>query len=294
MMCATIILANDDSPKHPMFGKFEKSFDSCLSCVQHLSPHKSTMVLFQRLVRDIWRSRNTSKKEIMPDENGMGFGGENSDDKWKEKEDGNDAGKAQGDMDGRGKGEDTNQAATNSGESSLGGSLEQHQNEITDPTDDDPGNDDPRFPPFSGNSCTSRRSQSPTYNHKSPEWYWKLSPALPELWLRDCHKLNTEIVEELEKAWNHYQTLNVPGTGDGFGPSARNLKERKRLKAEYAKLSPNVKKAKEVALARYDWFAIVVKEEWTLDYHVDFAEGKGKLQATRKGGNGRHSVCTVM
>jgi hypothetical protein len=157
--------------------------------------------------------------------------------------------------------------------------------------------ENPRFPPFSGATCRSRPSQSPTYKNTSLEWYWRLSPALPELWLRDCHKLTPGFVKDLEEAWKDYQTLNIAGNGDGSGSSAWTLEGRKRLKAEYKSLAPNVKKAKEVALARHESFAIVVGEgadDWTLDYHVDFPEGKGNLQGKRKGAKGKHGVCTVM
>lgn len=154
----------------------------------------------------------------------------------------------------------------------------------------------PRFPPLSGATCRSRTSQSSTYNNTSPEWYWKISPTLPELWLRDCHRLSEVVVTNLEASWKDYQSLNIPGSGDGSGSSAWTLEGRKQLKKEYGKLHANVRKAKEVALARYDCFAIAVApggDDWALDYHVDFAEGEGNFRG-KKGGKGKHTGCAVM
>jgi len=56
----------------------------------------------------------------------------------------------------------------------------------------------------------------------------------------------------------------------------------------------NVRKAKEISLARYECLAIVIKKGWALDYHVDFAGGGGQLQGKGKGRKGNHSVCTMM
>jgi len=83
---------------------------------------------------------------------------------------------------------------------------------------------------------------------------------------------------------------------DGSRSSAWTLEGRKQLKKEYGKLHANVRKAKEIALARYDSFVIVVGagEDWALDYHVDFAEGKGNFHSGKKGGKGENEGCLVM
>jgi hypothetical protein len=136
----------------------------------------------------------------------------------------------------------------------------------------------PNLPPLSTTAQPRhRRSKSVSYNNSSPEWHWKLSPILPELWIRDANIITPAIIAELEKAWLKYQTLGVPGKGDGASLRAKTRAGRKKIQEEYRALPRDVRKAKEVALARWENF-VIRGRDGTLDYHTDEErkEGKGK------------------
>jgi hypothetical protein len=126
------------------------------------------------------------------------------------------------------------------------------------------------LPPLSDSGPLKiRRSKSVSYTRASPEYFWKLTPILPQLWLRDGRLLTREAIDELEAAWLRYQTLSIRGKGDGGGVfSANTVKKRMKLKKEYEKLEPDVRRAKEVALARYKHFTIC-GPDGTLDYHIE-------------------------
>jgi hypothetical protein len=134
----------------------------------------------------------------------------------------------------------------------------------------------PNLPPLSNSQPAKfRRSKSHLYHNKSPEWFWKLSPTLPQLWIRDANLLTPEILAELEAAWLKYQTLNIPGSGDGGDIKCRARRWRRKLEDEYGKLDEETKRAKEVALARYEDFAIR-GGDGSLDYHTEVVERSGR------------------
>ncbi len=56
---------------------------------------------------------------------------------------------------------------------------------------------------------------------------------------------------------------------------ARSRSWRRRLEEEYSKLDQDVRRAKEIALARYEWF-VIRGEDGSLDYHTEEAGGEGK------------------
>lgn len=151
----------------------------------------------------------------------------------------------------------------------------------------------PRLPPLSVGSFRYRSSQSLTYNNQCPEWYWRMSIALPELWIRDPHRVGDKHVENLERAWKDYQNLHIAGDGDGGERSVLTESGRQTLLKQYEELPVNIRKAKEVALATHDSFAIFPSKngEWELDYYVN---GEGKLSGKMKGGHGKRNGCTVM
>ncbi|RDL41666.1 uncharacterized protein BP5553_01645 [Venustampulla echinocandica] len=125
------------------------------------------------------------------------------------------------------------------------------------------------LPPLSSSkNFKFRHSKSPLYDKTSPEWYWKLSPALPELWIRDSNLLTPAIIAELETAWLQYQSLNIPGKGDGARLSMKTRQGRRLLEIEYSRLDLSVRRAKEVALARYDNF-VIRGTDGSLDYHTE-------------------------
>jgi hypothetical protein len=125
------------------------------------------------------------------------------------------------------------------------------------------------LPPLSDNGPLKvRRSKSLTYKGGSPEYKWKISAILPSLWVRDGRLLTSEAIDELEAAWIRYQALSIHGKGDGGWFSAGTMQRRLKLKSDYEKLEPEVRRAKEVALARYKYFCIC-GPDGTLDYHVD-------------------------
>ncbi|KAE8454637.1 hypothetical protein EG329_000260 [Mollisiaceae sp. DMI_Dod_QoI] len=140
-------------------------------------------------------------------------------------------------------------------------------------------------PPLSGGtSMRYRRSKSEAYDNAEPEWYWKLSPILPKLWIRDSSKITEEIVAELEAAWIFYQKLNIPGEGDGAKRSSRTLSGRRKLEEEYQRLDDNTRRAKEVALARYPNF-VIRGEDGSLDYYTDEPDkSKGRVKKRVSGG----------
>lgn len=126
----------------------------------------------------------------------------------------------------------------------------------------------PNMPPLSGSAkFKSRVSKSLIYDKAAYEWYWKPTPTLPSIWVRDGNLLTMEVCAEWDRAWRRYATLGVPGKGDGAGLVAMTRHGRRKIEAEYQKLSPEIKKAKEVALARYDPFCL--RADGTLDYHTE-------------------------
>jgi len=129
---------------------------------------------------------------------------------------------------------------------------------------------EPNLPPL---SCSTskikfRRSKSNSYPNDSPEWFWKLSGSLPQLWIRDASHITPEILAELEDAWRRYQSLNIPGKGDGGSLKVRSRKGRMALEEEYKRLDDDVRRAKEVALAQYSQF-VISGRDGSLDYHTD-------------------------
>jgi hypothetical protein len=145
------------------------------------------------------------------------------------------------------------------------------------------------LPRLSSSKIQNRISRSHEYAGDSPEWYWRLSKKLPELWIRDAYEIKNHptILEELEKSWEKYIDLGIIGSGDGAGRSARKYQQREALKKKYEKLPAEVRKAKELALARYEHFAIDGKTG-ELDYHVNPMDGK------KKGEKGSKGTCTMM
>lgn len=136
------------------------------------------------------------------------------------------------------------------------------------------------LPPLSTTQAPRHRlSRCKTYNNNSPEWYWKLSPILPQLWIRDSSLITPATITELETAWLKYQTLGIQGQGDGASRRAKTKAGRKRIEEEYKKLDPEVRRAKEVALARHDNF-VIKGQDGSLDYHTE----EVKLEKTNNGG----------
>ncbi|PMD31832.1 hypothetical protein L207DRAFT_591258 [Hyaloscypha variabilis F] len=141
----------------------------------------------------------------------------------------------------------------------------------------------PRLPPLSTTEPPRhRRSKSMDYNNSAPEWYWKLSPILPQLWIRDSSLITPDIISELETAWLKYQTLGIQGKGDGGSRRAKTKAGRRKIEEEYSILEPEIRRAKEVALARYENFAIRGRDG-SLDYHVEEAKEKVGLRNRAKG-----------
>jgi hypothetical protein len=140
----------------------------------------------------------------------------------------------------------------------------------------------PNLPPLSNSKPARHRiSRSKTYDKASPEWYWKVSPTLPQLWIRDGKSLTPEIVAELDKAWVKYGTLSIPGKGDGADLAARTRTGRKILEEEYSKLDHDTRRAKEVALARYDPF-VIRGTDGSLDYHTEVVRYGGEDREKKK------------
>jgi hypothetical protein len=129
---------------------------------------------------------------------------------------------------------------------------------------------EPNLPPLSGcdGKIKRRKSRSVHYDNRAPEIWWQLSVVLPHLWVRDGDLLigRTDIIKEMNEAWMLYQTLSIPGKGDG--KHAWSVAKRPKLKDEYSKLEPEVQRAKEIALVRHDYFCIR-GTDGSLDYHVD-------------------------
>jgi hypothetical protein len=126
----------------------------------------------------------------------------------------------------------------------------------------------PHLPPLSATQTPRhRRSKSIEYDNSSPEWYWKLSPILPQLWIRDSALITPAIISELETAWLRYQTLGIPGKGDGGSRSAKTKAGRRKIEEDYMRLQPDVRRAKEVALARHENF-VIRGRDGSLDYHT--------------------------
>jgi hypothetical protein len=142
------------------------------------------------------------------------------------------------------------------------------------------------LPPLSTTQAPRHRlSRSKTYNNSSPEWYWKLSPILPQLWIRESSLITPAIIAELEAAWLKYQALGIQGLRDGGSRRAKTKAGGKRIEEEYKKLDPEVKRAKEVALARHENF-VIRGQDGSLDYQTE----EVKLEKTNKGGRKRRRV----
>ena len=131
------------------------------------------------------------------------------------------------------------------------------------------------IPPLSDSGPLKvRRYKSVSYTRASPEYFWKLTPILPQLWLRDDRLPTREAIDQLEAARLRYQTLSIRGKGDGGGVFCANtVKKQIKLKKEYEKPEPDVRRAKEVALARYKHFTIC-GPDGTLDYHIETSKKK--------------------
>jgi hypothetical protein len=114
------------------------------------------------------------------------------------------------------------------------------------------------------------------YDNSSPEWYWKLSPILPQLWIRDSALITPAIISELETAWLRYQTLGIPGKGGGGSRSAKTKAGRRKIEQEYMRLQRDVRRAKEVALARHENF-VIRGRDGSLDYHTEEKKLKKSL-----------------
>jgi hypothetical protein len=84
--------------------------------------------------------------------------------------------------------------------------------------------------------------------------------------------MTPEVLDGLERAWLEYLSLSIPGKGDGAHKKYKYSRAaRLRLEEEYETLDPAIRKAKEVALARYDGFAM--RKDGTLDYHTGDQDG---------------------
>jgi hypothetical protein len=128
-----------------------------------------------------------------------------------------------------------------------------------------------RLPPLSATEAPRRRrSKSLQYDNSSPEWYWKLSPA--QFLIRDSSHITPAIISELETAWLKYQTLGIPGKGDGASRRAKTKAGRRKIEEAYRMLESDVRRAGKVALARYEKFAILGRDG-SLDYHTEEAKG---------------------
>ena len=73
--------------------------------------------------------------------------------------------------------------------------------------------------------------------------------------------------------------MNIPGKGDGA--YAYSVAKRKKLEKEYSKLDPEIRRAKEVALARHKYFCIR-GEDGSLDYHVDVKDKSEEEEKKKK------------
>jgi hypothetical protein len=119
----------------------------------------------------------------------------------------------------------------------------------------------------------TRRANLPLLSDSGPlkvRWFQKrfLHRSLTRIFLethanppptvnRDERLLTREAIDKLEAAWLRYQTLSIRGTEDGGGMfGAYTMKKRMKLKKDYEKLEPDVRRAKEVTLARYKHFTI--------------------------------------
>ena len=130
----------------------------------------------------------------------------------------------------------------------------------------------PARPPLSGAEHPKHRvSKSISYDKKCDEWYIKMTPTLPKLWIRDSGEVSPEVCHEWDRSWRRYATLGIPGNGDGAGLAARTRHGRRKLKDDYKKLDPKVRAAKEVALARYSPFCL--RKDGTLDYFTGRKKG---------------------
>jgi hypothetical protein len=142
---------------------------------------------------------------------------------------------------------------------------------------------EPNLPPLSlgDGNIKRRKSRSVHYDNSSPEIWWKLTGILPHLWVRDGWKLEgrTDITQEMDAAWMLYQKLGIPGKGDG--KHAWSVAKRQKLKDEYSKLEPEVRRAKEIALARHDYFCIR-GTDGSLDYHVDVKDKRKEEEENKK------------
>jgi hypothetical protein len=125
----------------------------------------------------------------------------------------------------------------------------------------------PNLPPLSTTTkFRSRRSKNPLYPNSSPEWCWKISPILPELWIRDARMVTPGSMAELEEAWLYYLSLNIPGKGDGASLKCLTRSGRKKLEEEYKMLDDRTRRAKEVALARCEAGFTIRGTDGSLDY----------------------------
>jgi hypothetical protein len=79
-------------------------------------------------------------------------------------------------------------------------------------------------------------------------------------------------ISELETAWLKYQTLGILGKGDGASRRSKTRAGRRKIEEEYRMLEPDVRRAKEVALARHENFAIWGRDG-SLDYHTEEVKG---------------------
>jgi hypothetical protein len=155
----------------------------------------------------------------------------------------------------------------------------------------------PHLPPLSASHpVRHRRSKSNEYNNSSPEWYWKLSPILPQLWIRDASLVTPSIISELEASWLKYQTLGIPGKGDGGSRRVKTKAGRKKLEKEYSMLDPEIRRAKEVALAKHENF-VIRGRDGSLDYHTEEASKERKRNEARnkeKRGLGDKALALVL
>jgi hypothetical protein len=129
------------------------------------------------------------------------------------------------------------------------------------------------LPPLSTTrSLKYRRSNSFTYPKTTPEVKFRPTPLLPELWIRDAREMSASTAAELQDAWIRYLELGIPGDGDGKGGKyVYSKKARRRLEEEYAGLEEGVRRAKEVALARWEGFCL--RRDGTLDYYTGEGDG---------------------
>jgi hypothetical protein len=124
-------------------------------------------------------------------------------------------------------------------------------------------------PPLSGGTRVRyRNSRSQEYVGTSKECKYKITTGVPVLWWRDPHDADAEVVAEVKEAWFRYQRLGIRGSGDGKGAQFKASKAaRRKLEEKYKLLDDDTRRAKEVALARYDGFCLRV--DGSLDYHTD-------------------------